>query len=66
MAKYEVTYRHLIERSVTAIVEAESEEEAIQKAIDGDYIVSDEDDAPEQGIEITNEQATKLDDNYEI
>lgn len=66
MAKYEVTYRHIIERSVTSIVEADSEKEAIKKAIDGDYIVSDEDDAPEQGVEITDERATKLDDNYEI
>jgi hypothetical protein len=66
MAKYEVTYRHIIERSVTSIVEADSEEEAIQKAVDGDCLYSDEDDAPEQGIEIKDEVANKLSDDYEV
>jgi hypothetical protein len=48
---YEVSFTHIIERRVTAIVEANSKEEAIKKAKDCDWIDSDEDMAPEEGIE---------------
>lgn len=54
MAKYEVSFTHLIERYVTCVVEADSEEEAIAKAKDGEYIDSDEELCPEQGIETSN------------
>lgn len=48
--KYTVQYVHVIERTETCTVEADSEEEAIQKAKDGDY--EDEDaGGPEQGLE---------------
>lgn len=49
--KYVVKYIHLLEREVHCVVVADSEEEAIQKAQDGDVIESDENEAPEQGIE---------------
>ena len=51
MAKYYVQYTHLLERTVTCTVEAESGEEALQKAKDGNELDSDEDMAPEQGLE---------------
>lgn len=62
MSKYEVTYTHVIEHFITAVVEATSEDEAIQKAIDGDCITDDADDAPQQGVEIRHEVATLLDE----
>lgn len=62
MAKWEVTYKHVVELDITSIVEADSEEEAIDKAVEGDHITSDEDDAPQQGIEIKDEEARELTD----
>lgn len=56
--KWEMKYTHVIERKITCIVEADSEEEAIQKGYDGDYLESDEDDCPEDGIEIKDKRAT--------
>lgn len=55
--KWEVTYVHVIERTVVSIVEAMDEDEAILKAVDGDVIESDEDCANERGIEIKKEKA---------
>ena len=63
MKKYEVVYKHLIERTVTCIVEAETEDEAEQKARDGEYEDSDEDCAPEQGLEITIESVEEVNED---
>lgn len=52
MKIYTVEYVSIIERKVQCAVEAESEEEAIQKAKDGDIIDDDEDSAPEDCIEV--------------
>jgi hypothetical protein len=60
--KYEVTYVHVIERTITALVEAHSEDEAIEKAQHGDVLNSDEDEAPEEGIEIKDETATLIEE----
>lgn len=62
MPKYEVTYTHVIERTITSLVEADSEEEAIEKAVDGEVLSSDEDLAPEQGIEIKDKCAVELEE----
>lgn len=51
MKKFEVEFVHVIERTVTCSVFADSEGEAIQKAKDGEWDDSDEDDCPENGIE---------------
>ena len=51
MPKYEIEFKHLLERTVTCFVEADSEEEAIEKAQDGEYEDYDEDSSSEQGIE---------------
>jgi hypothetical protein len=52
--RYIVSYDHVVERHITCVVEATSEEEAEQKAYEGDTIDTDEDNAPEDGIEIKN------------
>lgn len=54
MPKYEIEFKHLVERTVTCIVEANDEEEALTKAKDGDFEETDEDLCPEQGIETTD------------
>jgi len=56
--KYEVTYIHVIERSVVALVEADSEEEAIEKCQNGEQEEDDEEFAVEQGIETKDYKAT--------
>ena len=60
--KYQVTYKHVIERTVTAIVEADSEQEAGQKARDGDFEESDEECCPEQGLEIKDIEVIEMED----
>jgi hypothetical protein len=65
MKKYEVTYTHVIEREITAWVLASSEEEAIEKCQNGDFIEDDEEFAPEQGIETKNYKATELEEPME-
>ncbi len=57
--KFEVSFTHVIERRVTCEVEASSEEEAIKKAHDGDYDISDEEFAPEDGIEVKDFKAIR-------
>ena len=57
--KYIVQYDHVIVRTVTVEVEATSEDEAITKAQDGDYLCDDEDRVPEQGIETRNYKIIK-------
>ena len=53
--KYEVQFKHLIERIVTCSVEADNEVEAIELARDTEnWIDSNEDMAPEQGLETTD------------
>ena len=65
MKKYEVTYTHVIEREITALVEANSEEEAIEKCQNGDFIQDDEEFAPEQGIETKNYRAVEVEEPME-
>ena len=60
---YQVTYTHVIERKVTELVRANNEEEAIKKSQDGDYLDSDEDCCPEDGIEIKDYEAVEADND---
>lgn len=60
MKKFEVQYVHIIERTVTCLVKANSKEEAIEKAKNGDYECDDEDECPEQGIETKDYIALEL------
>lgn len=46
--KFEVKWTQTLEREVTALVEAESREEAIEKAKKGEVEYSDEDCAPDE------------------
>lgn len=52
MKKYKVQYTHVFEQQVTCIVEAISEEEAKEKARDGEYDFNTEETSPEDGLEI--------------
>ena len=55
---YEVEFTHVIERKVVCSVEAENEEQAIELAkSDVNWIDSDEDCAPEEGIETKDYKA---------
>lgn len=47
--KYRVGYTHLVEKHIEAIVEANSEEEALAKAEEGDII--EEEEGREDGLE---------------
>lgn len=51
MPKYEVQFIHVLERTVTAVVEADSEADAIEKAKQGEIIEDDDLEAPEEGLE---------------
>lgn len=62
MAKYEVVFTHTIKREVTCIVEADSRDEAKRKARAGEYHESNEDDAPEEGIEIEIESCLEVEE----
>jgi hypothetical protein len=55
--RYEVTFTHVIERYVTCEVVADNEEEAISKAQEGEWEDTDEEYAPEQGIDTENYKA---------
>lgn len=59
MKHFVVTFTHVVERKVTALVEASSEEEAIRKAQNGDIIADDEDVAVENSVE-TKDYSAKL------
>lgn len=50
--KYHVTYEHEVVITYDALVEADSEEEAIQKVEDGDYISEQEKDWQGQEIRV--------------
>lgn len=50
--KYTVKYTHVIERKITCEVEADNEHDALDKARECDVIDSDEEFAPEDGIEM--------------
>jgi len=63
MARYEVKYTHVVERKVTALVEADSPTEAIEKAQAGDTIADDEQDCPEDGIETKDYEATEVEED---
>lgn len=52
MAVYEVVFKHTVIRTVTATVEADSEEEAKEKVDDGDFLDDDELFVPEESISI--------------
>ncbi len=62
MNKYEVVYVHVVERTITEVILASSPEEAIEKSRMGDWLESDEDLAPEQGIETKDYEVTLLED----
>lgn len=51
---YDVTVDYIVKREITMVIEALSEEEALEKAKEWDCIDSDEDWAPEEGIETEN------------
>lgn len=55
--KYTVTYTHVINRRESCTVEANSEEEALEKAADGDTL--DEKELYENGIEIKDYRIDK-------
>ena len=56
--KYTVTYTHVVNRRESCTVEADSEEEALSKAADGDTL--DEEELYEHGIEIKDYKISKL------
>ena len=60
---YQVTYKHHVILDITELVRANSPEEAIQKSRDGDFLDSDEDDCPQEGLEITDYEAVEADDD---
>lgn len=62
---YEVKFTHVIERDVTAWVKASSEEEAIKKAEQCDWMDSNEEDAPEEGIETKDYRAEVADEDFQ-
>jgi predicted CopG family antitoxin len=54
ISRYQVQYEHTLKRVATATVEAKTEKEAIRKAIDGDFIDTNEDRVPEETISLDN------------
>lgn len=50
MKRYEVQFIHTLEQEITCVVEADSEEQAIEKAKKGEWIDSDEEFAPMEGV----------------
>lgn len=62
MAKYKVIYEHDVTHTYEAIVEANSDEEAFDKADQGEYLSEKE--IKWQGIEVRPQSTEKLDEIY--
>jgi hypothetical protein len=60
MPKYEVQFTHVIHRTITAEVEADDEKQALVKARDWDFELSDEDCAPEDGMETMDHRVIRV------
>lgn len=59
MKRWDVTYKHIVERRVTVAVWAETEEEAIANAMGGNITYSDEDSCPENTVSIEDFEVTE-------
>jgi hypothetical protein len=67
MKIYEIEFIHVIERLETVVVVAKDDNEAIQKAKDGDWIETVYEDAPEEGVETKDYEIVSVrDDNSDI
>jgi hypothetical protein len=56
---FNVRYKETLEKFVVAIVEADSEQEAIEKAKEGDVIDTDENESYAEVIDINNYEIVK-------
>ena len=62
MKTFVVKFTHVIERHITCEVEAETAGQAIEKARECDWIDSDEEFAPDEGIETKNYRVLEVRD----
>ena len=59
MGRYEISYKHIVQRCVTVLVEAENDEGALKEARDGNVSADDEVDCEEDSLELTDFRIVK-------
>ena len=59
MGRYEISYKHIVQRRVTVLVEAENDEGALKEARDGNVSADDEVDCEEDSLELTDFRIVK-------